>query len=113
MHRSRCDDVQEILGAICGVHGGKMWNSDEPRAPSFILSSNRDDISSTSQRPIHQSWLSAYMSSRALATTTTSSNSAKAELCDRCCLSVCEHDNSRTPLQMSTKHGRHGQWVIL
>ena len=64
--RSRCDDVQEILGAICGVHGGKMWNSDEPRAPSFILSSNRDDISSTSQRPIHQSWLSAYMYSRAL-----------------------------------------------
>jgi len=29
------------------------------------------------------------------------------------CLSVCEQDNSRTRLWMSTKHGRHGQGVTL
>ena len=50
--------------------------------------------------------------------------SAKAELCDRCCLSVCQQDNSRTPCyRMSTKHilsftrGQHcsglSRWGIL
>jgi len=41
--------------------------------------------------------------------------SAKAELCDRCCLSVChsvcEQDKSRTRLRMSTRHGIGvGKW---
>jgi len=36
-------------------------------------------------------------------------NFAKAELCDRCCLSFCEQDNSWTRWRTSTKHDRHGQ----
>ena len=50
MHRSRDDNVLEILGAIGLV--GQNWGVEESREAGVFLSSKRDDFSATSQRTI-------------------------------------------------------------